>query len=90
MAVAVVTIMTIVMVDYNDNSNGDNTNNSASKNLTKNGKKLGPPDGHAGISHHNKATLPPMRYSITITQSECCWGAGITAMRPVCKMINDF
>ena len=72
------------------NGDGVNVNNPASENLTKNGKKLGPPFKHTGVSHHNKATMPPMLYSITITKSKCCWGAGITHMRPTYKMINDF
>ena len=44
---------------------GGGGGNPASASLTKNGKKLGPPVGHKGASHNNKATLPPMRYFIT-------------------------
>ena len=44
----------------NDGGNDGDVNNSASENLAKNGKRRGPPVGHNGVSHHNKATLPPI------------------------------
>ena len=56
--------------------------------LTKNGKKIGPPAGHRGVSHHNKATLPPLYYFLKIAESPCC-GAAITMRKYACKMVCD-
>ncbi|MCE2498620.1 MAG: transposase [Nitrosopumilaceae archaeon] len=71
-----------------DDSSGNGVSTAAPENLTKNGKKIGPPIGHRGVSHHNKATLPPMRYAIETTKSQCC-GAHLAMLRPACKMVYD-
>lgn len=54
----------------------------------KNGKKAGPPAGHEGVSHHNKATLPPLYYFLKTAESPCC-GAKIIMLLHACKMVHD-
>lgn len=53
-----------------------------------NGKRIGPPVGHAGASHHNRATLPPLHYPLDDAASACC-GKPLAAMRPACKLVYD-
>ena len=47
----------------------DDTTTTVYSNLTKNGKKIGPPMNHDGVSHHNKITLPSMRYCLGFAES---------------------
>ena len=53
-----------------------------------NGGKIGPPAGHAGASHHNRATLPPLYCPVDDTVSGCC-GKPLVRMRPACKLVYD-
>lgn len=53
------------------------------------GKTLGPPLGHRGVSHGNKATLPALRFRLDATASPCC-GEPLAAVRPACKLVYDF
>ncbi len=52
------------------------------------GGRIGPPVGHAGASHHNRATLPPLYYPVDDAVSECC-KRPLAGMRPACKLVYD-